>query len=184
MNHRLSLLTLLCFAISSGQEPLNNESILKMVKAGLSEDVIANLVKTQPARYAVTPDQLIELKAAGVPDKVVAAMVEKTARVGAVPSGAVGNVAQVQYRGPTGLVALQQPVVLSEKSKMHILRGLVNPLGVSPTELLMVYKGAQAPLQIHERTPTFVVNMRGVRPEDLFIARVEQKNNTREIQVY
>jgi len=50
-----------------------------MVKAGLSEDVILSMVKTQPAQYTLTPDQLIALKSVGVPDKVVAAMVEKAA---------------------------------------------------------------------------------------------------------
>jgi hypothetical protein len=62
-----------------GQEPLTNDSVVKLVKAGLSEDVILSMVKGQPAKYTVTPDDLIALKNAGVPDKVVAAMVEKTA---------------------------------------------------------------------------------------------------------
>jgi hypothetical protein len=48
-----------------------------MVKSGLSEDVVLSMVKSQPAQYTLTPDQLIALKSAGVPDRVVAAMVEK-----------------------------------------------------------------------------------------------------------
>ena len=59
-------------------EPLTNDSIVKMAKAGLSEDVIVSMVRTQPAKYSVTPDQLIALKSAGVSDKIVAAMVEKS----------------------------------------------------------------------------------------------------------
>jgi hypothetical protein len=68
---------ILCFCVASAQEPLTNDSVVKMVKAGLSEDVIVSVVRTQPAQYTVTPDQLIALKSAGVSDKVVAAMVEK-----------------------------------------------------------------------------------------------------------
>lgn len=83
-----------------GQEPLTNDSVTKMAKAGLSEDVIVSMVKSQPAKYTLTPDELIALKNAGVPDKVVAAMVEKgsgggmpgsTAASGATP--AAGTVA-------------------------------------------------------------------------------------------
>lgn len=69
-----------------------------MVKAGLSADVIVSMVKSQPAQYTVTPDQMIALKSAGVPDAVVAAMVEKASGAntpgkasGATPSA--GNVA-------------------------------------------------------------------------------------------
>jgi hypothetical protein len=55
-----------------------------MVKAGLSADVIVSMVKTQPAKYDLTPDQLISLKSATVPDRVVAAMVEKGSGGGTV----------------------------------------------------------------------------------------------------
>ena len=69
---------LLCAPVHA-QEPLTNESVIKMVKAGLSEDVVLSMVKTQPAKYTIGPEQLIALKSAAVPDKVVAAMVEKSA---------------------------------------------------------------------------------------------------------
>ncbi len=72
-----------CLCVVSAQEPLTNDSVVKMVKAGLSEDVIVSMVKTQPAKYTLTPEQLITLKSAGVPDRVVAAMVEKGAGAGA-----------------------------------------------------------------------------------------------------
>jgi hypothetical protein len=62
---------------------------MKMVKAGLSEAVVVSMVKTQPAKYTLTPDQLITLKSAGVPDAVVAAMVERSAGPG--PGTASGS---------------------------------------------------------------------------------------------
>ena len=59
------------------QEPLTNDVVIKMVKSGLSEDLVVSMVRSQPAKYSLAPDQVIALKSAGVPDKVVAAMVEK-----------------------------------------------------------------------------------------------------------
>lgn len=79
----LGAVATLCLVCASAQEPLTNDSVVKMVKAGLSADVIVSMVKTQPAKYDLTPDRLIDLKTAGVPDKVVAAMVERGAGVGA-----------------------------------------------------------------------------------------------------
>lgn len=75
---------LLCPPVHA-QEPLTNESVIKMVKAGLSEDVVLSMVKTQPSKYTLGADQLIALKSAAVPDKVVAAMVEKS--VGGASAG-------------------------------------------------------------------------------------------------
>ena len=81
-----------CFSLAWAQEPLTNDSVIKMAKAGLSEDVMVSMVKTQPAKYTLTPEQLIAMKAAGVPDRVVAAMVEKSAGAGAA-SPFTGNIA-------------------------------------------------------------------------------------------
>jgi hypothetical protein len=84
--------------LAFADDALTNESILKMVKAGLSEDVILSMVKSQPAKYTVAPDDLIALKSGGVSDRVVAAMVERNSphlsntASGATPaSGAVAN---------------------------------------------------------------------------------------------
>ncbi len=56
------------------QEALNNDSIVKMAKAGLGEDVIVSMVQNQPGHYELTPDSLVSLKSQGVSDKVLAAM--------------------------------------------------------------------------------------------------------------
>jgi hypothetical protein len=101
----LGLVAILCLAVASAQEPLTNDSVIKMVKAGLSADVIVSMVKTQPAKYTLTADQLIGLKTAGVPDNVVAAMVEKSA-------GGVGGSVDPHVSGATpaaGTVAAGDP---------------------------------------------------------------------------
>jgi hypothetical protein len=80
--------------LACAQDALTNESVVKMVKAGLSEGVILSMVNTQPATYSMTPDKLIELKSAGVSDRVVAAMVERSASTGPVmpdPAITTGN---------------------------------------------------------------------------------------------
>lgn len=59
------------------QTALTNDSIIRMAKAGLGEEIILSTVKSQPGRYATSPDDLIALKTAGVTDKVIAAMIDK-----------------------------------------------------------------------------------------------------------
>jgi hypothetical protein len=59
------------------QTALTNDSIVKMTKAGLAEDVVLNMITTQPSQFSVTPDEIIALKTGGVSDKVITAMVTK-----------------------------------------------------------------------------------------------------------
>src|ERR1035441_1276960 len=85
MEGLVKTLRLVCalFFFAGAQEVLTNDSVVKMVKAGLSEEVVLSVVKSSPAKYDLTPDQLITLKSAGVPDRVVAAMVERASGGGA-----------------------------------------------------------------------------------------------------
>jgi hypothetical protein len=60
------------------QQTLNNEAVIKLTKAGLSDDLIVSTINAQAGTYDTSTDGLIALKAAGVSDKVVAAVVAKT----------------------------------------------------------------------------------------------------------
>ena len=53
---------------------LNNDAIIRMSKAGLDSGLILQTIRTQPGQYATSPDDLITLKEAGVPQPVIAAM--------------------------------------------------------------------------------------------------------------
>jgi hypothetical protein len=52
---------------------------LKLVKAGLSEDVIVGMVNAQPGKYSTSTDDVISLKSSGISDKIIAAIVNKGA---------------------------------------------------------------------------------------------------------
>jgi len=67
-----------CLAVAA-QQAMNNDSIVKMVKAGLSDDLIVTTINASPGTYDTSADGIIALKAAGVSDKVVAAIVSKAA---------------------------------------------------------------------------------------------------------
>ncbi len=71
------------------QDTLTNESLVKLVKAGMGEDTVVGIVNTQPGRYSLSTDSLIALKQAGVSDKVIAAMVNRNAKL--TPVGVSGS---------------------------------------------------------------------------------------------
>jgi hypothetical protein len=80
MRNRLPALALL--AISSllfAQEVMNNDSVIKLLKAGLSDDLIVNTINASPGKYDTSADALIALRNAGADSKVISAVLLKSA---------------------------------------------------------------------------------------------------------
>jgi len=75
----------------NAQQTMNNDAVIKLVKAGLSEDLIISTINSQPGAYDTTTDGLIALKKAGVSDKVVGAIVTKSVAPVAAPVERVAN---------------------------------------------------------------------------------------------
>ena len=78
---RKGLVALLFLAFTSfltAQQALNNDSVIKMVKAGLTDDAIVATINANPGAYDASPDGLIALKQAGVSNKVIDAIVAKS----------------------------------------------------------------------------------------------------------
>ena len=63
--------------LAFAQQALNNDAIIKLVKAGLSDDLIVTTINAQPGNYDTSTDGLIALKTGGASDKVVSAIVLK-----------------------------------------------------------------------------------------------------------
>jgi hypothetical protein len=73
----LAVLFLVACPLVLAQQTMNNDVVIKMVKAGLTDDVIVTTINSSPGTYDITANGLIALKLAGVGDKVIAAIVAK-----------------------------------------------------------------------------------------------------------
>jgi hypothetical protein len=97
------LLLLLCAALFA-QETLTNDSVIKLLKAGLSEELIVTTINSSPGNYDTSVNSLIALKKAGAGDKVLSAMILKTS--GATPAAAAAsNAAQPTAPGTADVPA-------------------------------------------------------------------------------
>lgn len=80
---RLRCIAVTLVAISSlacvAQQSLNNDAVIKLEKAGLGDALVISTIKTQPGTYSLQPQDLINLKQAGVSDQVISAMTAKSA---------------------------------------------------------------------------------------------------------
>jgi hypothetical protein len=88
------LFLVFCPALIAQQ--MNNDSVIKMAKAGLSDDVIITTINASAGTYDTSPDGLVALKQSGVSDKVIAAIIAK----GASPAAPPPTAAPAAYPAP------------------------------------------------------------------------------------
>ncbi len=73
------LIALCCFALCmSGQPVMTNADVIKLAKAGLSEDFILNTIDQQGSRLSSSTSSLIDLKNNGVNERIIGAVVKKS----------------------------------------------------------------------------------------------------------
>jgi len=75
----IALLLLAACSFLAAQQVMNNDSVVKLVKAGLSDDLIVTTINGSPGAYDTSTDGIIALKTAGASDKVIAAIIAKAA---------------------------------------------------------------------------------------------------------
>lgn len=126
-----AVLSIICAVLALAQTALTNDSIIKMVKAGLSDDIVVSTVKAQPAHYSTGPDDLIALKSAGVSDRVIAAMIERmnaAASAAPAPAGAIPAPAPAAAAGPPATPAPGQPLPSLRSIKKVYIEKMPNDL--------------------------------------------------------
>jgi len=90
-NSLLAALLLVFCSVLSAQQALNNDSVIKLSKAGLSDDLIITTINASPGTYDTSADGLIALKQGGVDDKVIKAILARssTAPSASTPAAAL-----------------------------------------------------------------------------------------------
>jgi len=120
----LAILFLAFCPLLLAQQVLSNDAVVKLVKAGLSDDLIVSTINSQSGNYDTSTDGLIALKAAGVSDKVVSAIVAKAAAPSIPSPTAIANPGAVQVLAPQA-AAPQPPAQPAPPTPFHSNDGKV-----------------------------------------------------------
>src|SRR5271165_5877965 len=99
----LSTAFTLCMTFAlPAQEPLTNEGVIKLVKSGMSEELILSVLQQQPGAYSFGADDLIALKQASVSERIIAAMLArgKSGAAAGALAGAPKTAASTSISGP------------------------------------------------------------------------------------
>jgi hypothetical protein len=80
MRKRLPALAMLAISpLLFAQQEMNNDAVIKLLKAGLSDDLIVTTIDASPGKYDTSGDALTALRNAGADSKVISAVLMKSA---------------------------------------------------------------------------------------------------------
>jgi hypothetical protein len=168
----------LCPAPSRAQVALDNQSVVKMVKAGLDDAVIFSMIKGQPGTYDISPDAVIALKKDGVSDRVISAMTEK-----APPSinEYDGLEIGVYYRTPktSGWVEVPSEKVYAKSG--GALKNIATH-GIIKTDMNGRLDGASSKLGVSAPLEFLIITPDGVEGTDFTLVDLVQKKDAREFR--
>jgi hypothetical protein len=136
-NGILTFLLLLLCPVLFAQEALSNASVMKLVRAGLSEDLIVTTINSSPGQYDTSVNGIIALKKAGATDKEVAAVVLKASGVSAAAPAAMPEpVNQASAGSASNVAALGAPPAGVDSIGVYYLDKSGNTWKEVPAELV------------------------------------------------
>src|SRR4029450_3208881 len=174
-------------APASAQEVMTNETVIQMVKAGFSESVILAKMRSSQTKFDTRTDALIELKKAGVPEKVMQAI----GSGGATPASAPAAAAPAAS-GPAPAMAAPAPQSGRRGPIYHVSGGKqVELIGTSgdietsrapfsgrKTELVIA--GNKAKYRTADRQPVFLTS---AEPADVVLVKLDPGKNDRNLRI-
>lgn len=185
----LAVLFLVFASLLAAQQTLNNEGVIKMVKAGLSEEVIAAAVSSSPGTYDTSADGLVALKSAGVGDKIVAAIVSKAsgaATPAPVAAGGASALPQgidevgVYFKGKSGNWISLMPEVVNFKTGGALKKFATN--GIIKNDVNGHIEGKNAKTQVTLPVVFAVYVPEGTAITEYQLVRLRQQSNSREFR--
>lgn len=167
----------------SAQEVMTNETVIQMVKAGFSESVILAKMRSSQTKFDTRTDALIELKKAGVPEKVMQAIVSGGAPPASAPAAAASAASAMAAPAPQG--GRRGPIYHVSGGKQVELIGTSGDIETSrapfsgrKTELVIA--GNKAKYRTADRQPVFLTS---AEPADVVLVKLDPGKNDRNLRI-
>ncbi len=130
----------------TANSPLTNQDVLVLAKAKLTPEAILSKIKASLCAFGVSPAELEELKTGGVPDVVIAAMVEAVRPLNAGSSGSSEPQRTGSLQIPDGtLIEIEAPYRVNSKEFKpddEISFRVINPVKING--VTVIEQGANA----------------------------------------
>lgn len=167
---------------------LDNDSIIKMTRAGLDDGIILQTVRSQPGDYRTAPDDLIALKSEGVSQPVISAMLarnsglqERAAPVEVAPLSFAVDDPGVYFKNKQGQWEAVRPELVRYRDG-GALKSLVTNNIVKKDENGVV-SGAKSKLSVSPGTEMMILAPANTDAVEYVILRFRDKSDRREFRV-
>jgi hypothetical protein len=165
---------------------MNNDSVIRMAKAGLGEDLIIQTINTQPGKYSTDADSLVALKTAGLSDRVVAAMMNKSRRqLTNVPEKPVElpevNEIGVYYKDHAGRWTAIEPEIVHIKSGGFVKSTVTH--GIIKQDRNGRVNGRESALELKRPIEILIYAPEGVSASEYDFVRFRLNSDNREFRV-
>ena len=127
-----------CWAPSLVAQPMTNQDIVKMVKAKVPEKTIVTAVLASQPSFDTSPDELIRLHNAGIPSKVVNAMISAGSRI-AGPATVASSTVPPAAPAATPIAASSSAAGPSSEARAIASAAAPDPVRTDPTENITVF---------------------------------------------
>jgi hypothetical protein len=161
---------------SPAPEALTNETLIRLTKARLGDDVIVGMVKSQPGHFVVSPDGVIALKEAGVSDQVIAAVVSK--RTDSEPIPSVPEVGIYYSKG--GAWVDLKPEIVDLKAG-GVVKSVAS-LGIVKHDINGLVNGPTSPNSLTNPVEILLYSVEGVAATEYQFVRLHEHEKNREFR--
>lgn len=177
----VSLLVGLSALATLAEQPLTNQDVVKMVSAGLGDDVVIAKVREAPqVSFHLEVDDLVALHKAGVSEKVVQAMLDRNKPPVQEPTNPLATAMGMDFVS-VSLKTTEGTVALA------LARGDMSSAGFGPyRNLFLNYPGLHARNRSRDRQPVLLVKSSSpITGGRFFIAKldVDTRNEVRSLKV-
>ena len=164
---------------------MTNDTVLRMHKAGLTDELILQTIAAQPGRYSTLPDDLITLKQAGLADPLISAMAAKARRSLTHPEERVLDISPVNeigvyYKDARGAWIPMESENVHIKSGGFIKSHLTN--GIIREDRNGVVSGMEAKLLLPRPTDFLIYCADGVEGSEFDFLRFRLNGKDREFR--
>jgi hypothetical protein len=152
---------------STGGKLLTNESIISLVKTGLSDTAIISLIQKSPTQFDLSPESLVRLKGAGVSNSVIEAM--------------IGSQSLPANSEKASLIPTAYGFYVVDEGQLRELKPspVITKIGLQPGGPRSRLAGSamdgfagEPPFSIASQAPIFIVYQQNVNPNDFHLANL------------
>lgn len=172
-------------------KPMDNQDVIRLTRAGLNEDLIITKIKSSPTNFDTSTDGIVQLKQAGVKDRVLAAVLggETTAKA-AVPTTKSSIAPSASSQEDVGVYVNQSgkwkelPTEKAEWKTGGILKGLGHAaiIGGGGADVDITVIGATSSLTAPRKSEFLLRVAESETPANYQLVKLTEKKDHREFK--